>query len=292
MTGFGSARVTSQGWAVKVECRSVNHRGLDLRVWAPRDWSWVEPYVQDIVRDYAMRGRVEVRVDVERDTSADAATAYIEPGTFSDIADELRKSARGANLEAIPTISDVLTVYLNQVDGAHEPPEQDDVLEGAFHEALAALAASRAEEGERLYETMCGLLDEVASEVEAADELAAGAADEYQERLETRVREALTRFELDEIDERSILQEVAIYAERSDVSEEIQRARSHCEKLREVFDSDTAEPVGKQIDFYLQELMREANTTGSKAGVVELTDRVISMKSAIEKMREQAANIE
>lgn len=292
MTGFGSARATSQGWAVKVECRSVNNKGLDLRVWSPRDWSWVERYVQSIVRDYALRGRVEVRLDTERDASAAGGAAFVEPHMFAAIADELRAAARGANLEAVPGIHDVLAVYLHQAEDAHEPPEPDEVLQGALREALGALARSRVEEGARLHGTMCALLDEVSDEVESIASLAGEVASGYRERLENRVTEALERFEAKEIDERSILQEVALYAERSDVSEELQRARSHVEKLREVFASDTEDAQGKQIDFYLQELMREANTTGSKASAVEITDRVIAMKTAIEKMREQAANIE
>jgi uncharacterized protein (TIGR00255 family) len=217
---------------------------------------------------------------------------YVDPSAFTKIARELRNAADQAGVDSGVSISDVLQVYASHAEDVVEPVEQDEHFEAAMQDALADLAASRQQEGDRLRATMCSLLDQVSTEVEAIDELSASFAAEYHKRLEGRVREALSRFDAQEIDQRSILQEVALYADRCDVAEEIQRARSHVEKLREMFVGDSDEPVGKQIDFYLQELMREANTTGSKTAMVAVTDHVITVKAAVEKMREQAANIE
>ena len=292
MTGFGAASVTSQGWTMKVEARSVNHKGLDVRVWAPREWAWVEPFALGVVREHAQRGRVELRVELEPDSGS--GTTLVDHARFARVAADLRDAARAASIDAAPTIADVLATgsFLAAGD-ALAVPDDFGPFEEALREGMRALVRSRSEEGETLRYTMVSLLAEVARGVEAVAAIAPAVGAEYQSRLEQRVREALARFELGELDERSILREVAIYADRCDVSEESQRSRSHVARLEELFAAtDDEGPVGKQIDFYLQELMRETNTTGSKSGSIEITNHVIAMKSAVEQMREQAANIE
>lgn len=293
MTGFGSAEASSQGWAMRAECRSVNHRGLDVRVWAPREWSWIEPFVLEAVRAQFHRGRVEVRVDVERDAAGGDSAAHVDMQAFCAVAEELEAARAAAGLSGAVSVTDVLTFdSVRQCVSSTDPPEDTGPFEAAIHDALGALAAARSDEGQRLHQTMEELVDTVDSVVHGIEEHAPEVADEYRARLESRVQEALQRFGVDEIDERSVLHEVAVYADRSDVSEELQRSASHVVKLREILAADDSGPLGKQIDFYLQELFREANTTGSKSGSVAITDQVIVMKSAIEKMREQAANIE
>ena len=293
MTGFGAASTSFLGWTMKVEVRSVNHRGLDVRVWCPRDWTWIEPFVHNGIREYVHRGRVEIRVDAERDLTSAGAT-FIDLSRFVRAADELRDAARAAKLEGEPTIRDVLEigeVHAKQ-DGASVPDDHSG-FEAVIREALGDLVKSRVEEGEKLRETMQGHLDEVSRALAAIRTLMPLVASEYQSRLEVRLREALEKYEVHQIDEKSLLHEVAIYADRSDISEESQRAESHIAKLAEIFaDHEDGAPLGKQIDFYLQELMREANTTGAKSGSIEITNHVIAMKSAVEQMREQAANIE
>lgn len=290
MTGFGSAESTHEGWTLKAECRSVNHRGLDVKVWAPRDWNWVEPFVQETVRATLFRGRIEVRVDVS--AAPGESTGRINFEKFASVAAELRRAAQEAEL-APPTAADVLG-FAEVVDGTREValPVELGPFKATIRAALEELAASRQQEGERLAVTMEELVSEVDRRVIGINAAAAEVADEYRTRLEQRVREALARFDVGELDERAILHEVALYADRSDVSEELQRAASHVEKLREVFAAPAVGAVGKQVDFYLQELIREANTTGSKSGSLAITDHVIAMKTAIEQMREQAANIE
>lgn len=292
MTGFGSAQASSQGWSMKVSCRSVNHRGLDVRVWAPRDWEWIEPYVLGAVRAIAQRGRVEVRVDVESD-AAGSGSQFVDREVFVAVAQELEAARTAAGISEGATVSDVLLFEAARPQGIDSAlPDDFADFQAAIGAALSQLVQAREEEGDRLVDTLRGLLDDLEARLKSIDSRSGDVVDEYRTRLEARMREALERFGIDEIDERSLLHEVALYADRADVSEEVQRATSHIAKLRELLEAAPEDPVGKQIDFYLQELIRETNTTGSKSSSIEITNDVIAMKTAIEKMREQAANIE
>lgn len=291
MTGFGAARAQVQGWKITVECRSVNHRGLDVRAHLPRAWAPLESDVVGIVQAQLGRGRVEIRLDTEYDRES-ASARLIDPQKFSAIASELRELAEANDLERGVRVADVLTF-----DDVFKSPEigeieDHDAILTVVREAVDELVDSRTAEGRKLLVTMHDFVDQIEDDLQSINgriepELAA-----YRGRLIDRMKEALEKFEIDEIDEDRIVQEVAYYADKSDVSEELQRAFSHVGKLREVLNRDDDEPCGKNIDFYLQEMMREANTTGSKTGSAEITDAVIRIKSTVEKMREQAANIE
>ncbi len=291
MTGFGSSSLSHGEWLFKVEARSVNHRALDARVWAPREWGWVEPLVRTLVTDRFHRGRIEVRVDVEQ-TAGEGTQSLVDRSLFLAAAAELDGLANAAGLEGEVRVADVLAV-VGRADPRTVP---DDVDEDSVREvvatALDALQSARRDEGSRLDATFRDLLSEIESAVAEIETIAPTVVQEYEARLLERVRSALERFGVGDVDERVVVQEVAMYADRSDVSEEIQRARSHVAELRKILDSDTDEPVGKKIDFYLQELMRESNTTGSKSASAEITGHVVRMKSAVEKLREQAANVE
>lgn len=291
MTGFGGSEAVHAGWHMKVECRSVNHRGLDVRVWAPREWGWIEPFVLEATRARFARGRLEVRVDVAPASDVGEALRVVDAQRFRAIAAQLQEVAAAAEL-APPTVADVLAAQAAIGAPRLDLPTETAAFEAAITGALAALAAARAEEGARLRATMDELVDEIERCVATVSDHADSYGEEVRVRLEQRVREALARFDAAEIDERSIAQEIALYVERSNVAEELQRATSHIDKLRGLFGQAGTAPVGKQVDFYLQELFREANTTGSKSSSLVITNEVIAMKSAIEKMREQAANIE
>ena len=290
MTGFGAAKSSHDGWAMTVELRSVNHRGLDVRVWAPRHWSWIEPYALELVRGALARGRVEVRVDV---APQDGATDVgLDTELFHAVAKKLQDAAEKAGLPNVTAADVLMFEQVRSASGQQQPPQDEAPFRATIADAVAQLAASRAAEGARLLGTFVELTDEVARCVTEIESAAPAVNEEYRSRLEQRVADALARFEIGELDERTILHEVAVYADRSDISEELQRTKSHLVKLREIFTRTEHQPTGKQVDFYLQELFREANTTGSKSGSIAITDHVIAMKTANEKMREQAANVE
>ncbi len=292
MTGFGDARGTVQGWKVAVQCRSVNHRGLDVRAHLPRPWASLESDVLSLVKERVARGRVEIRLDVEPEDGS-AHARRIDPEQFASIASGLRRLVRENDLETSVRVADILS--FESVYQSRDVSEVDDktAILAVIEEATDKLVASRSVEGARLHETMHELVDSIETELEFIENEIEPDLEAYRGRLEERMREALATFEIDEIDEDRILQEVAYYADKSDVSEELQRALSHIAELRRILDDgQVGEARGKKIDFYLQEMIREANTTGSKTGSAEITNAVIRMKSAVEKMREQAANIE
>ncbi len=289
MTGFGAAQLSVSGWSVTVECRSVNQKALEIKTYLPRSLSELEPVVQNLVKDAISRGRVDVRVEIQRDASSDIAVVNV--AKFTEVARQLQALAAELGLAGVTT-SDVLS--FRDVLAASDTSEELDPAPVAqtMRDALAQLVAAREEEGNKLATTMRRLVAAVQNEVDSVEKTLGVVVDEFRTRLETRVTDALAKFGVSEIDEQRLIQEVVIYADRSDIAEEIQRTRSHLLKLLDLLESASDEPCGKRMDFYLQELFREANTMGSKSSAVELTDSVVRIKAAIEQMREQAANIE
>jgi uncharacterized protein (TIGR00255 family) len=290
MTGFGSAEVRHDGWHLRVECRSVNHRGLDTRVYVPREWNWIEPAALSAIKERINRGRIELRIEAEADATQGAA-AVVDAQRFRDVADELKRVASAADLTP-PTVADVLSFRDVMTRATNQDVIEDDAFVGAVRDALDSLVANRVQEGEKLHAAFHDLVDEVESGVDRVAEILPTVADEYRAYLKSRVEDALEKFRIDELSEERLMQEVVYFADKVEIAEELQRARSHVGKMRELLDLPDGSAQGKQLDFYLQELVREANTMGSKSGSAELTDAVVGIKSAIEKMREQAANVE
>lgn len=290
MTGFGSAEVSHAGWNLRVECRSVNHRGLDSRIYIPRDWAWLEPPALAALKQRAERGRVEVRVEIEPDANA-ALGSVVDAARFRAASVELKALAESNGL-APPTVCDILSIRDVLSRGESQEVVEDDRFVSTIEAALDELVRNRVEEGEKLHAAMHDLVDEVEADLKRVKAILPDIANEYRQHLRNRVREALQKFDIDEISEERLMQEVVYYADKIEIAEELQRADSHVDKMRALLDLPDGSAQGKQIDFYLQELVREANTMGSKSGSPELTDAVVGIKSAIEKMREQAANIE
>ncbi len=293
MTGYGSSKASSDlGWTISVECRSVNHRGLEARVHAPREWAWLDAKTQEIVKKYLKRGRVDVRIELERDDSQ-AEASIVNEAAFAGIAAALHRLADKNGLQGGVTIGDVL--QFREVLARSKPEEEtesDPAFVQAVEDAVAQLANSRIEEGARLMQTMESLVADVHARVTEVEKVIPDEVEDYRSRLRARVEEAAEKLKLGEVDESRLAYEVVIYADRTAIAEEIQRAHSHLQKLGEVLSDESDAVRGKKVDFYLQELMREANTMGSKTGSTVITDHVVEIKSAIEKMREQAANIE
>ncbi len=289
MTGYGAAQLNLDGWSLTVECRSVNQKALEIKTYLPRGLSALEPAVQSNVKGVISRGRVDVRVDLQRASSGDSAIVNVEK--FASVARQLKALATELSLSA-PSVSDVLS--FRDVLAATDSTDDIDIepVKQTVIEALGQLVAAREEEGTKLATTMRALVASVQDEVGVVERTVPEVVDDFRSRLETRVTDALAKFGVSEIDEQRMIQEVVVYADRSDIAEEVQRTRSHLQKLLDLLESASDEPCGKRMDFYLQELFREANTMGSKSSAVVLTDSVVRIKAAIEQMREQAANIE
>lgn len=294
MTGYGRSTATIEGWRLCVECRSVNHDRCSLRITVPDRLGWLEPKVSARIGDVVDRGRVEVRFDLEAG-GGDQETSFdrIDDERFAAVTRELKRLAvdyrlvTPVSLEAAWEYRD----FFERTTGEVFSEAKADVLMAVFGEAFDEMIASRQTEGQGIRRDLEGYLEKFSSHLDDLVSLREEAQTAERSRVNARLRDAIDEFNVDEIDENRLTQEVAYYVEKGDISEEIQRARSHTVKLGELVTGGVS-PMGKKIDFYLQELIRETNTMSSKSRHPELTDCVIEMKSLVEKMREQAANVE
>ena len=291
MTGYGRARRTVNGRDITVEVRSVNNRYLDCSVKMPRAYIFAEDAIRALVQKSASRGKVDVFVTVDSLGAEETVVAVNEPLARSYLeamrtlyglggGEWVKGRVYAADLARLP---DVLTVTKAEED--LESLSAD--LCGVAEEALASHAAMRAREGEKLAGDILSRLDaleELTGRVEARSPQTVA---EYREKLLARMNEVL---QSTMIDESRILTEAAIFADKVAVDEETVRLRSHLSQLREMLES--GEPVGRKLDFLIQEVNRESNTIGSKCSDVEIARVVVELKAEVEKIREQVQNIE
>lgn len=289
MTGYGRAEAQTASGRFTVEMRSVNHRFGEVLVRLPRDLAPLEDRVRAVVQARVLRGRVEVTVMREDRATrtktvradVDLATAYAQ--ALRELASVLR-IREGMTLAQVAALPDVIRVEETKEDLDTLWPQ----LAPALEEATADLVEMRESEGRRLaedLETRLLRVEELAQGVEARSR---GAVGEFVIRLRERIAALLGEVP---VDENRLAAEVAIFAERSDVSEEVTRLRSHVAQFRQDL-RDAEGAVGRRLEFVLQEMGREVNTTGAKANDLEITRAVITMKGELESMREQIQNVE
>jgi uncharacterized protein (TIGR00255 family) len=292
MTGYGRSTVDVLGTPFDVEVRSVNHRYLDLRVRLPRVLAGLEPGVRERVQGRFARGKVEV--SVQAPAGAVAATRievdYEAAGQYVAAAHEIeRRFGLSADLDAedllaLPGVSRVVEATL---DGGEAEP----ALLAGVDAALAAACEMRAAEGEGLEREFRERLDRVAALVGTLETRAGSVQEAVRERLRKRARELAAETGL--ADEARLHQEIVLAADRLDVAEELSRLRSHVDQFRSVLDgAEAGHPVGRRLDFLLQELGREGNTLGSKANDAEMAHAVVELKTELERIREQVQNVE
>jgi uncharacterized protein (TIGR00255 family) len=287
MTGYGRASAALAGGTVSVQVSSVNRRSLDLSVKLPSDWETLESEVGDRVRRVAARGKVHVGVEFAPAEGRGGAT-------WSD-------AAVGAALDRIAALADarhipfepnaeLLWQVASSLRATVETPAPDLARKELFQvldEALRGFAAMRAKEGESLLTDFTGRIAICRRLIEAVAARSPSVAPAYRVQLLKRLKES--GLELDVGDER-VLREIALYADRSDISEEVTRFRSHLDQLAALLKSE--DEIGRKADFILQELGREANTIGAKANDLEISKGVIELKNELERVREQMANVE
>jgi len=289
MTGYGRADAQTPFGRFTVEMRSVNHRFGEVLVRLPRDLAPLEDRVRAAVQARVLRGRVEVTI-LREDRAARTKTVRADLELATAYAQALRELADALGVP--DSLSLVQVAGYPDVVRVEEAKEDLDVLWPALLPAIEAattdLVGMREAEGRRLAEDLDGRLqrvEELGAVVEARSRDAVGA---YVTRLRERITQLLGELP---VDESRLAAEVAIFAERSDVSEEVTRLRSHVAQFRqELLDADGA--VGRRLEFVLQEMGREVNTTGAKANDLEITRAVITMKGELESMREQIQNVE
>jgi uncharacterized protein (TIGR00255 family) len=287
MTGYGRATAAFAGGALTVQVSSVNRRGLDLTIKIPGDWESLEAEVAERVRKVASRGKVHVDVEFSAAGGRDEA-AWNETAIGATL-DRLAAFADARHIPFEPTPDLLWQVAISQRTSAAMPttdnvrPELLTVLD----DALRGFSAMRAKEGEALFVDFIERIGVCRRHLDSVSARAPAVAPAYRAVLLKRRRDA--GLELDVDDER-VLREIALYADRCDISEEITRFRSHVDQLATLLKSE--DEMGRKADFILQEMSREANTIGSKANDLAISKSVIELRNELERVREQMANVE
>ena len=288
MTGYGRARETLHGRDITVELRSVNNRYLDCTVKMPRMYIFAEDAIKAMVQKSVSRGKVDVFLTIDT-TGADQAVISVNTALAGEYLQGIRKLAAELNLSENVTawdlsrLPDVLTVTKAEED--LEAVSAD--LCAVLAKAIEAYNAMREREGQKLAEDILGRLDTIERLTAAVEERSPQTVTEYREKLLERMREVLGSAS---VDEGRLLTEAAIYADKVAVDEETVRLRSHLSQLREMLQG--SEPIGRKLDFLIQEVNRESNTIGSKCCDVDIARKVVDLKAEVEKIREQVQNIE
>jgi uncharacterized protein (TIGR00255 family) len=294
MTGFASAaRPTALG-QLTLDLRSVNSRFLDLSMRLPDEWRVFEPMLREAIAARLARGKVECRINLVRGVGA--AEPMLNGAALAQLSGLARRIA-----QSLPAVAPLATADVLNWPGVVETPGSDpDALRAATAAALAeaidAMTASRQREGAALRDALlahCTQIESIAQQLKArAPELLAAVERKLVERLEQALGETMskaTTLTRDEVADR-IRQEVTLYGLKMDVEEEIKRLVTHVNEVRRVLAAGG--PVGRRLDFLMQELNREANTVGSKAAAIEMTNASVELKILIEQMREQIQNLE
>src|ERR1700676_1716625 len=296
MTGYAQARAERDGWAVRVSVKSVNHRFLDLKLRMPEGFDLYDLRLRQIVREKIHRGHVEVTVGVEPGKAAPIQVNRELVQAYLKAAEALRQETRAAtdmDVVALLRLPGVITGVTTAVPETEEEQERlGRLLDGGLREALAKLDDMRRAEGRHLVEELRARLAKISEETQKVRELAATLRPAFARRLDAKLKELLGGTS---IDPARMAQEAALLAERSDISEELDRLRSHLQQFEKLLDG--AGETGKKLDFLLQEMHREANTMLSKTPGVEtealaITGLSLEIRAEIEKLREQVQNIE
>lgn len=286
MTGYGRATAALGEMTLTVQVNSVNRKGLDLSLSLPDDWELFETAVGEAVRKVALRGKVHVAVEV---TGRPSGAADWDEAAVSESLDQLAALAKRKGIRFEPS-ADLLWQLANSQRAAGGLPVDDEasaILLTTLAEALRGLAAMRAREGESLLIDFLGRWEKLHAGTEAIAQRAPQISGAYREQLMQRLRQA--GLELDINDER-VLKEIALFADRCDITEELTRLRHHLVQLRELLRSKGE--IGRKAEFILQEIGREIHTIGSKANDLQISQRVIEFKNELERVREQMANVE
>lgn len=287
MTGYGKSSLSINSREYQAEIKTVNHKYVDTTIRIPRIISYLEDDVRKLITSKLKRGKVDVLItfdnfnkdDNEIKINKELAKMYID--SFKDLAQEENLSTN-IDVTEITKLPDVVIVKSN-IDEEQIKTELLQVVENAVNN----LIEMRQYEGNRISGDILDKISQIEEKNEEIFSLSTGLIHEYVVKLEARIKELL---KTEELDKSRLMQEVVIYADKCSVEEEVTRLRSHISQLRELINLE--EPTGKKMDFVIQEMNRETNTIGSKANNLEITNRVVDIKTILEDIREQVQNIE
>ncbi len=288
MTGYGKGVSVTDGGTVTVEIKTVNHRYLDYGIKLPKNFLFLEDGIKKLIGASISRGHVDMYLTYEQKT-VDKNEISID----REFANAYVKEAKALAKElGCKQVADAMILKLPEfaVSRKQVLPD-DDVLRTmtmeALREALDGLKTMRQNEGRALMTDIGAKLDNIAASLEEIKKLAPTVSQNYRKALNARIAEVL---EPGKADEQRLATEVALYADHCCIDEEITRLSTHIETMRKLIEQD--EPIGRKTEFLVQEFNREANTIGSKANDLDITNHVLAIKNEIEKIREQAANVE
>ena len=287
MTGFGRGKYENEGRTYTVEIKSVNHKYSDINVRLPRFLNSVEDKIRKRVAEVISRGKIDIFVSFEN-YSNKGTTIRINKDLAKEYIRELKELAEEADLR----------FDLNVIDVSKFPEilkledEDNDELIGqevmiALDDALGKFVSMREIEGEKLVEDIERRIYLIQEKVNEVTKFSSTLVEEYMARLQTRVNELLAP---GVVDEARLMQEIVIFSDKSSIEEELTRLKSHISQFLELIKQSS--PIGKKIDFLIQEINREVNTIGSKANSLDITNKVIEIKTEVENIREQIQNIE
>ena len=288
MTGYGRAEELFENYKITVEVKSVNNRYLDYNVKLYRQYAFLEETVRECVSTVLSRGKVDVFIQFDTAGSDDTVITLNEDiarGYLNSLSEMSEKLGVDNNVTStsLARFPDVITVDKKEQDKEQITADCKKVLMSALYD----LTDNRRREGERLKKFFDACIDDVKGILEIIKERSPETVAEYKERMKERISEILDGVE---VDEARLLTEVGIFADKVNISEEIIRFESHLKEYAHLLGSDV--PVGRKLDFVIQELNREANTMGSKCNDFIIGKAVVDLKSEIEKLREQVQNIE
>lgn len=287
MTGFGKSEIQLDNLSICVQIRSVNHRYMDCSVRVSRQYSFLEDKIRQTVAEFISRGKIEVNITVKETNCDDKIITLNRPLAENYIKALTELASLGIDNDiSVSTVaknSDIFTVEYKEIDEDKMLASVSDVTV----EALKDFNDMREREGSRLEENILSHLDKITVELSKIEARSPETVRIYRETLEKRIKELIGDVS---VDENRLITETAIFADKIAVDEETVRLRSHLKAFRNAVKSD--KPIGKKLDFIIQEMNRETNTIGSKANDIEIASVVVEIKSEIEKIREQIQNIE
>ena len=289
MTGFGRGAVTEQTFAVTVELKTVNNRFLDISLRLSSEMHLLEATIKRLIGNRLSRGRVEVNLQYDR---IDEINYELNRPLITGFLSVMKRMQEEFSLSGEPDIN-VIARLPNVVLPKKDDLTEDFVigLERAVNFALDDLEKMRANEGEMLKNELDFRLAQIVNRLPVIEVESGNVMEEYRQRLTKRIGEMLAKSDSQiEIDQSRLAQEIAYLADRSDISEELSRLKSHIEQFRKIMNEETE--VGKRLDFLTQELNREANTVTSKTNNLTVKENALAIKSEIEKIREQVQNVE
>jgi uncharacterized protein (TIGR00255 family) len=289
MTAFAGTQHSRDNITITVEIRGYNSRYLDTALRLPSAYGWLEDIVKQTVSRNISRGRLEIRIGINAEE--EKPESFCVDTKLADAYHQALKQLKNRFAIEEPIGISHLTGLNGIIENTREPADTEVLLkntEEAVKHALDCFDAMRIEEGKAMAKDLSDRIALIKGFIEEIDRLRHGLAEAYQQKLYSKIID-LTGGSI-EIDQARIAQEAAIIADKSDISEELTRSRSHVEQFLKIMDSD--EPAGKPLNFLLQEFSREFNTMGVKAGSAQISHIVVSAKTELEKLREQVQNIE